>query len=124
MAHEIQKILVIDDNQLAVDDLVNGLLDEGHEALGTTDPIEALRCLARAERQDLPDVILLDYEMPKMDGLVFRKKQLADPYLAGIRTVLCTGADTAEVLKAFEGTSIEIIRKPIDMDQLRTMLRL
>jgi DNA-binding response OmpR family regulator len=51
--------------------------------------------LARRER---PDLILLDINMPGMDGLTVFKHLQADPLTAGIRVILMTGLDVPETM--------------------------
>jgi two-component system chemotaxis response regulator CheB len=63
-------------------------------------------------REARPDVILLDIEMPRMDGLTFlRKLMAADP----IPVVICSalaGRGTEIALKALEQGAVEIVAKP------------
>ena len=59
------KILVADDDASIRQSLVSLLEDEGHEVLEAVDGISALKMVAATA----PDVLLLDNQMPKMDGI-------------------------------------------------------
>lgn len=79
-------VLIVED-----DDDVREFMDllistSGYETMSARDGHEALQ-LIRARR---PCVILLDLQMPRMDGWQFRERQLEDPALARIPVVCIT----------------------------------
>lgn len=88
-------VLVVDDdpdNRALVRHLLSS---EGYAVATASDGREALKRL-----HDLrPAVILLDWEMPVMDGRTFRQHQLelAGP-LRGIPVIVCSGSDEADKL--------------------------
>jgi len=59
-----QKILVVDDEQLIVDSVKYGLEKEGYEIVAAFDGEQAIAKSAA----DHPDLIVLDVQLPKMDG--------------------------------------------------------
>ena len=103
-------VLVVDDSalvRLALTDILRS--DPEIERVETAvDPYQAAARLA----QHAPDVIVLDVEMPRMDGLTFlRKLMLQHP----IPVVMCSsltekGCETT--LKALEYGAVEVITKP------------
>jgi two-component system chemotaxis response regulator CheB len=104
------KVLIVDDSALVrqtLCDILNS--DPDIEVVGSAaDPILA------AERLKLviPDVITLDVEMPRMDGLTFLQKLMSQH---PIPVVMCSslaesGSETA--LKALEYGAVDIITKP------------
>jgi DNA-binding NarL/FixJ family response regulator len=60
------RVLVVDDDEVLRDALCGLLSDEGFEVVGQAGDGETAVCLAR-DRQ--PDVVLVDYRMPGMDGI-------------------------------------------------------
>ena len=104
------KVLIIDDSALVrqtLCDILNS--DPEIEVIGSAaDPILA----AERMRSVIPDVITLDVEMPRMDGLTFLQKLMSQH---PIPVVMCSslaesGSDTA--LKALEYGAVDIITKP------------
>lgn len=67
-------------------------------------------------------IILLDLALPIMDGAQFRSAQLRDRALAWIPLVLMSGSVDA-ARHARELGARRLVRKPIDVDELRTALR-
>jgi len=63
-------------------------------------------------QDEIPDVILLDVEMPRMDGITFLRKIMAQKPIPTIlcSTLLETGSDT--LLDALEAGAVDIVLKP------------
>jgi len=104
------KVLVIDDSAL-VRSTMQQLLDSdpGIEVIGTaSDPFVAAKRLAQA----IPDVITLDVEMPRMDGLTFLRKIMSQHPIPVVMcsTLTVKGSDT--LFKALEYGAVDIIQKP------------
>ncbi len=104
------KVLIIDDSALVrqtLSDLLSS--DPEIEIIGTaSDPYIA----ASKINETLPDVITLDVEMPRMDGLTFLKKLMSQhpiPVVI-ISTLTEKGTDTA--IEALELGAVEIVAKP------------
>lgn len=104
------KVLIVDDSAVVRQTLSELLsTDPEIEIIGTaSDPFVA----AKRIQDVLPDVITLDVEMPKMDGLTFLQKIMdQNPIPVVICSSLTTsGSETA--LKALEYGAVEIITKP------------
>src|SRR5690606_32704459 len=64
MMRDAPQILIVDDNFANLDILRTRLANHGYDVITATDGEEALR----VAREKLPDLILLDVMMPKMDG--------------------------------------------------------
>jgi CheY-like chemotaxis protein len=111
---DVEVVLVVDDHA-EVRQLICAILRRaGYAAEEAADGQEALNYLRRKPQ---PHCILLDLQMPVLDGWGFRTRQLADPELAGIPVVIVTGEGFSEaevgVLKAqgllgkpFSGTAL------------------
>src|SRR6185436_9990067 len=88
-------ILLVDDDPAIIELLKETLADEGYQLLSANDG-EAALVLARTQR---PDVVVLDWIMPKRDGLSVCRALRADPdpRLADVPVILITGrADAAD----------------------------
>ncbi|TBO32823.1 chemotaxis response regulator protein-glutamate methylesterase [Aquabacterium lacunae] len=104
------KAMVVDDSAV-VRQVVGGLLqaDPAIELLGTySDPLFAMRAM----EQHWPDVIVLDVEMPRMDGITFLRQIMGKrPTPVVICSTLTTkGAPTT--LEALQAGAFEIVEKP------------
>ena len=62
------RILIVDDHELFVEMLSRMIKDLGHEPIGVYGGHEAIRAITI----DRPDLILLDYMMPEINGWVYR----------------------------------------------------
>ncbi|HYD47825.1 MAG TPA: response regulator [Terriglobales bacterium] len=91
-------VLIVDDNP-DVRDLVRMLLeDHDYRVLTAEDGGEALEVLRGAT--NLPDVIILDLAMPRVDGFAFRREQLRDPELANIPVIVLSANPDIDVAAA------------------------
>lgn len=104
------KVLIVDDSAVVRSILSHVLSKEPDIKIvgGAKDPFEA-RELIIAFR---PDVILLDIEMPRMDGLTFLKK-LQEHY--PVPVIMCSGAASTNshaALKSIELGAVDFIAKP------------
>ena len=104
------KVLIVDDSAVVRQALQSVLESDPHiEVIATaSDPFVAAERL----KQQIPDVITLDVEMPRMDGLTFLQKIMSQH---PIPVVMCSslveeGSET--LLKALEYGAVEIIQKP------------
>ena len=79
-------ILVVDDDPIIRDVLVEALQDEGYEVVPCRDGQEALEVIA----ERVPDLILLDLMMPRVDGWEFRKRQLEMQSLRDVPVIVLT----------------------------------
>ena len=119
------RILVVDDNPANVDILRARLLAQGYEIITASDGEEALNVV----REQLPDLILLDIMMPKLDGVEVCRRLRADPTLPFIPIVLVTAkSDSKDVVAALEAGGDEYLTKPLDHAALgarvKSMLRI
>ena len=104
------RVLIVDDSAVVRQTLSEVLSsDPGIEVMGTAcDPFVA------AERigEQVPDVMTLDIEMPRMDGLTFLRKIMSQH---PIPVVICSSlaeAGAQSALKALEYGAVDVIAKP------------
>ncbi len=118
-------ILVVDDVADNVDILQMRLESQGYEVATAGDGVEALE----KTRELLPDLVLLDIMMPKMDGIETVKRLKADASLPFIPVILVTAkADATDVIAGLESGGDDYLTKPVDHASLsarvRAMLRI
>jgi two-component system, chemotaxis family, protein-glutamate methylesterase/glutaminase len=104
------KVLIVDDSAVVRQTLTAILnSDPRIEVIGTaSDPIFAAKKIS----QEIPDVITLDVEMPRMDGLTFLKKIMSQHPLPVVIISSLTEKGTETGMKALEYGALEIITKP------------
>ncbi len=104
------KILIIDDSNLVRQSLKTVLSkDEDLEIMGmANDPYDAVRQIKEA----VPDVITLDIEMPKMDGITFLKKLMNQHPIPVVVISTLSKRGTNEALKALEYGAVDVMHKP------------
>jgi two-component system chemotaxis response regulator CheB len=104
------RVLIVDDSAVVRQTLSEILsADPAIEVIGTaTDPFVA------AERigEQVPDVITLDIEMPRMDGLTFLRKIMSQHPIPVIICSSLAGEGGHSALEALECGAVEIIAKP------------
>jgi CheY-like chemotaxis protein len=103
-------ILLIEDDQDALEALGELLESRGYAVLSARDGAEALQLL---ERSPLPRLIVLDLLMPTMDGWEFRLRQKSDPRIADIPVVVVSASSATKPIDADM-----VLRKPVDVDRL------
>ena len=91
------------------------------------DGVEALQYLRHEhpfEKSTRPDIILLDLNMPRMDGREVLEEIKADPKLAAIPVVvLTTSAADEDVLRSYQLHASCYITKPVDLEQFMKVVR-
>lgn len=104
------KVFIIDDSAVVRQTLTEILnSDPNIEVLGTaSDPLIAMRKM----QKEFPDVIILDVEMPRMDGLTFLQKIMTEHPIPVIMCSALTEKGCETTLKALEYGAVEIITKP------------
>jgi CheY-like chemotaxis protein len=108
-------VLVVDDHTDVRQLTADVLGCNGYDVIEALDGRDGIASLC----QNAPDLVILDLNMPVMDGWQFRAEQqrLPDGHLATIPVLLVTGADDAPdhavTLKA-----VGLVKKPFDPDQL------
>ncbi len=104
------KVLVVDDSAV-VRQVVTSILSEDPaiELMGTaSDPIFAM---AKMEKQ-WPDVILLDIEMPRMDGITFLRKLMSERPTPVVICSSLTEQNSETLQRALSAGAVDIITKP------------
>src|SRR6266568_4512589 len=106
-------ILVVDDEESIRTSLAGILEDEGFTVIFANDGVQALETV----RKELPDLVLLDIWMPRMDGLATLEK-LKELYPA-LMVIMMSGHGTIET--AVKSTKIgahDFVEKPLSLEKL------
>jgi len=115
------KILLVDDsttmrriqknqlNNLGIDNIVEA--GDGEEALG------------KLESEMPVDVVLLDWNMPVMDGLTMLKKARANDAFKAVKIIMCTSeSEKTKVMEALKNGATNYIVKPFTPEALKEKL--
>jgi two-component system, chemotaxis family, protein-glutamate methylesterase/glutaminase len=103
-----RQILIVDDSRVMREELRRRLTEAGANVVEAGDPYEAVEKI----RQQIPDAILLDIEMPRMSGLTFLQKLMRQH---PIPVVVCSSAAAENprlAFQALENGALEVLRKP------------
>jgi two-component system, chemotaxis family, protein-glutamate methylesterase/glutaminase len=102
-------VLVVDDSAIVRQVLMAVLSEKrGFRVTVAADPIIAMEKMKKFP----PDVILLDLEMPRMDGLTFLEKIMSQNPVPVVVCSGLTGPRTEEAIRALEFGAVDIITKP------------
>ena len=113
------RILVVDDATI-IHKTIKGYLDSRYEVATAISGKIALRFLKTKE----VSLILLDYEMPDMNGPAVLEELRKDPYLASIPVVFLTGInDTEKIKNALALKPQGYLLKPVDRESLLAKIR-
>ncbi len=115
----MKKILIVEDNPMNMELILDLLELYGYDVTKAEDGIKALERLAEKKF----DIILLDMQLPKMDGLEVLDQIKNNPATADIPVV----AVTAHAMKGSEEHFIEMgcvdyVSKPIDIHKFRDLI--
>src|SRR6516162_4062234 len=108
--HDPPRILIADDNEDNRDILAAQLAIHHYELLQAADGEETIA----VARHQLPDLIMLDVMMPKIDGMEVCRRLKCDANLPFIPIILVTArSDTKDVILGLEAGAVEYLTKPI-----------
>jgi len=118
-------ILVVEDNPASLDIIKTRLVANHYEVITAMDGLQGLN----QAREHLPDLILLDIMMPKMNGLEVCQRLKSDQSLPFIPIILVTAkADPKDVVAGLEAGGDEYLSKPVDhrslVARVKSMLRI
>ena len=103
-------VLIVDDSAV-VRQVLTALLEEDpaiHVLGAAADPIFAMERM----RQQWPDVIVLDVEMPRMDGISFLRKIMAERPTPVVICSTLTEAGAETTMQALSAGAVSIVTKP------------
>lgn len=103
------RVLVVDDSA-TVRQALTGILSaaRGFEVTTASDPLIALGKMER----DRPDVIVTDLEMPRMDGIAFLRRVMAEDPIPVLVCSALTGRGTEGAMLALDEGAVDVVTKP------------
>lgn len=115
------KILIIDDDPDIRDVLTITLMAENYEVIEAADGEEGL---VRAQTEH-PDLVIVDYKMPKRDGREVCRQLKKDILLSHIPIIMLTGkGETADKVGGIDAGADDYIVKPFEPDELLARIRM
>lgn len=125
------RVLIVDDSALVRQILTNGLsMDPGIEVVGTaTDPYAARDKIVELK----PDVLTLDVEMPRMDGVEFLRRLMPQYPIPVVMVSSLTQKGKQITLESLEAGAVDFVSKPTTnmaqgltamMAELRTKIKI
>jgi len=108
-------ILVVDDTSANLQVLAGMLKDRGYKVR----PVPSGKLALLAAQRDPPDLILLDINMPEMNGYQVCEHLKADDKLSGIPIIFISAlTEPLDKAKAFASGGVDYITKPFQMEEL------
>jgi sigma-B regulation protein RsbU (phosphoserine phosphatase) len=114
-AKQPASILIVDDTPANLQVLAGMLKDHGYKVR----PVPSGKLALLAAKREPPDLILLDINMPEMNGYEVCEQLKADELLAGIPVIFISALnDQLDKVKAFATGGLDYITKPFQMEEL------
>jgi signal transduction histidine kinase len=112
---KVANILIVDDSPANVLLLVRMLTERGYHP----QPVLSGALALQAARADPPDLILLDINMPGMNGYEVCQRLKADAALKDIPVIFISAlSETLEKVKAFQVGGVDYVTKPFQFDEV------
>lgn len=113
-------ILIVDDVPENLGLLHESLDQAGYHVLVTTDGLSAFEIAHRC----LPDMILLDGNMPHMDGFETCTQLKSSPVTQHIPVIFMTGlSETEHIVKGFQVGGVDYVTKPLNIEEVQARVR-
>ena len=113
-------VLIVDDTLENLRLLADLLGEQGYEVRPVTNGRQALQ----AVEQDPPDLILLDINMPEMDGYEVCRRLRLNERCRDLPVIFLTAmADTVDKVRAFDMGGVDYITKPFQLEEVLARVR-
>lgn len=114
------RVLIVDDNRLALTILRNALVEQGYEVETAANGLEALAIV----RDSKCRLVISDCQMPEMDGAQLCQEIRAADLPGYVYIILLTAHDTrADKIAGLAAGADDFVSKPFDLPELRARLR-
>ncbi len=120
----MSKLVMVIDDSLPVRKIIEtSLRREGLACVSYPDGIEALRALAEG-RQPVPDLVILDVGLPKMDGYEIARRLKTKPQFAHSTIIMLSGRDgVIDRLKGRLSGAKDYITKPFKTQEVLSVIQ-
>ena len=117
-------VVVVEDDEILAGLLVNSLETRGYSTRCIDDGLDAVAALAGEAPEASPALVLLDVDLPRLDGLSILRRLADDHVLERTRVILLTArAGEDEVVNALELGAFDHVAKPFSMPILMQRVR-
>ena len=117
--------MIVDDSRVMRTILTRVMSELGFEVIQASDGAEALAELEAREVGDQPDVVLVDWNMPVMDGLTFIKRCRSNPDFRDIaRMMVTTESEPTQIVRALAAGAHEYVIKPFTAEVIAGKLEM
>ena len=116
----MSRILIVEDDLDVRDWIAHCMLHDGYEIRGVTDG-RRLRTLHEEQPDYRPDLVLMDYALPDVDGVELLGE--LHGFWPDVPAVFVTVQWTGEIIERIAQTGFERIAKPFNPDDLRAAAR-
>lgn len=109
------KILAIDDHPETLDIIVTTLRSNGYKVVGSQSPLKGL---SLAEKMQ-PDLVLVDMNMPEIDGKEVCRRLRAHPQLSTVPIIMFTAeAEAYQKVEGFDAGADDYLTKPTEPEEM------
>ncbi len=116
----VPTILVVDDTDANLRLLTAMLRDNGYKVR----PVSSGEMALRVIEAKAPDLVLLDINMPEMDGYEVCRRLKADPRWRDIPVLFISAlTDTADKVRAFQAGGVDYVGKPFQFEEVAARVR-
>lgn len=112
-------ILVVDDEFSVAEVLQSVLTDAGHEVVTAVNGRQGLELLGKRR----PDMVLLDFMMPIMDGPAMLQAMKENPAYRNVPAVVMSSLPESAVAEAARGLYIAFLRKPFKLAAVTNVVK-
>jgi CheY-like chemotaxis protein len=122
------KIMLVDDNEADIE-LTKSTLEEGKVRMDIVTASDGQHALDQLEAtltrgEELPDLILLDLNMPRLDGRGFLSQMRQREELKAIPVVVLTSSDAEQdIVKSYKLGANCYVNKPVGLDEFQKIVR-
>ncbi len=115
------RVLIVDDTDIVRKALEKAVQKMGHDAVSTSDSVEALAIAVK----DPPDLALVDYRMPRMDGAALFEELRASLGDRCPKVLFISATPPEQVARSVEaiGRPAGYVKKPFHLDDLMRVVQ-